>query len=102
MDREKNEVNNFVRKIKQEFSPAKVIFFGSRARNENLKYSDYDFIIVSERFKGVHWLDRISSVIGFWNLPYDIDLLPYTPEEFEKMKLQASVVRAAVKEGIVF
>ncbi|MFH0875500.1 MAG: nucleotidyltransferase domain-containing protein [archaeon] len=98
MDKSKNEVDDFVGKIKNKFTPQEIILFGSRAKKTSFAYSDYDFIIVSEKFKGMHWLERISKIIKFWKLPYDIDVLAYTPEEYEDKKINSSTIRTALKE----
>jgi hypothetical protein len=36
-----------------------------------------------------------------WGIIADIDVLPYTPKEFEDKKKSSSVVRNALKHGIV-
>jgi len=91
----------FVRKIRKQFSPSKIILFGSRARRDFFEYSDYDFIIVAPAFEGMHWLDRISKIMEHWNSDKPIDVLPYTQKEFELKKKWSSTVKAAVNEGVV-
>ncbi len=93
------EIEPFIEKVKTEFNPEKIILFGSRATGTDWKRSDYDFIFVSSKFRGMHWLKRISNIVGFWNLLTDIDVLPYTPEEFEDKKKNSSMIRKAVREG---
>lgn len=99
MDKEQDYLNEFLKKLNEKFEPEVVILFGSRARGQEWKRSDYDFIIVSKSFKGMHWLDRISEVVKLWEPMIDIDVLPYTPEEFEEKKKNSSTVRTALKEG---
>jgi hypothetical protein len=36
----------------------------------------------------------------FWDLNYPVDFLCYTPEEFNKLKKEVSIVSEALKEGI--
>jgi len=93
------EIKEFISKVKLELKPEKIILFGSRARGDSWKRSDYDFIIVSPKFKGMHWLKRISKVIGMWDALADIDVLAYTPKEFEDKRKTSSVVRDAVRHG---
>jgi predicted nucleotidyltransferase len=95
-----SKVKRFIKKLDADFRPVKIILFGSKARGDDWKRSDYDFIIVSPTFAGMHWLDRISRVIRLWESTSDIDVLPYTPEEFEDKKKNSSIVRMALKEGI--
>jgi hypothetical protein len=103
MDSKKHfqEIEPFIKKLNQHFAPTKIILFGSRARGERWENSDYDFIIVSSAFEGVHWLKRIEAIVELWDLLCDIDILPYTPEEFKKKRRQIGTVREAVKEGII-
>ncbi len=93
------EVKRFVCKLKRELDPEKIILFGSKAKGDDWVRSDYDFIIVSSKFKGMHWLTRISKIISLWDPQEDIDILPYTPHEFEDKKENSSVVRSALKNG---
>ena len=76
-----------------------MLLFGSRARGDHLLHSDYDFIIVSDRFANMRWLHRIFSIVKLWEADESIDVLPYTPEEFEDKKINASVVRSAMKDA---
>jgi hypothetical protein len=48
------EIEGFLNKLKLEFNPEKIILFGSRAKGDDWKRSDYDFIIVSSKFEGMH------------------------------------------------
>jgi len=93
------ELKGFVNKLKLEFNPEKIILFGSRAKNSEWKRSDYDFIIVSSKFEGMHWLKRISKIVRLWDITTDIDVLPYTHKEFDDKKKNSSVVRSALKHG---
>lgn len=93
------EIDRFVSKVKIEFAPKKIILFGSRARGDDWTTSDYDFIIVSSKFEGMHWLNRISKITKLWDSLSDIDVLPYTPKEFQNKSKNSSTVRKALKEG---
>lgn len=95
------EIESFLVKVKNQFHPDLILLFGSRARDEHLKYSDYDLLIVSENFEGVHFLERIYQLLELWDYDWDVDILPYTPKEFHKKKNQIGIVNQAVKEGIV-
>ena len=72
--------------------------FGSRARGDYKKESDYDFIIVSRDFEGISIFKRIEMVL---DVRENIDVICLTPEEFEREKnFLGSIVSYAVKEGI--
>lgn len=95
------EIEDFILQVKNRYHPDLILLFGSRARNDYLKHSDYDILIVSESFEGIHFLERIYQLLEFWDYKWDVDILPYTPEEFNKKRNQIGIVNEAVKEGIV-
>ena len=82
-------------------SRRKDILFGSRAHGTNLVSSDYDFIIVSKDFEGIPFTDRIRKMYDFWDHDIPIEPLCYTPAEFKKKSREISIVREAVKTGVV-
>jgi len=86
--------------LKKKFNPLKLILFGSRARGDYLDESDFDLLVVSDQFKEIDFLDRICLAYGLWKLRQGLDVLCYTPEEFEIKKKQIGIVQEAVKEGI--
>ena len=101
MDRETTEIaERFIRRLMNRYTLHKVILFGSRARGNNLKTSDFDFIIVSPDFEGIHFLKRMSSIYEYWDEHYDVEPLCYTPEEFEEKRREIGIVSEAVREGI--
>jgi len=46
------EIEEFLKRVRERFEPKLILLFGSRARGEELKKSDYDLIVVSEKFRG--------------------------------------------------
>ena len=95
------EAAGFIKTIKRRFKPSKMILFGSRARGTAWNYSDYDFIIISDSFEHMHWLDRISAIVRHWDSDKPIDVLPYTSKEFQRKEKESSLVREAVRTGVV-
>jgi hypothetical protein len=93
-------VREFARKVRAAFKVQKIIFFGSRVRGDHLIDSDYDFIIVSDDFKGLPFINRMTLMYEFWDSPLPIEPLCYTREEFHCKSNQISIVSDAVKEGI--
>ncbi|HLC32447.1 MAG TPA: nucleotidyltransferase domain-containing protein [Candidatus Nanoarchaeia archaeon] len=91
----------FARKIKKKLGASRIILFGSRARGDFFEYSDYDFIIISPAFDGVHWLERISCVVKQWDSDRSIDVLPYTESEFNIKKKWSSTIKSALKDGVL-
>ncbi|MBU2634224.1 MAG: nucleotidyltransferase domain-containing protein [Nanoarchaeota archaeon] len=78
----------------------KFILFGSRSKGGYKRYSDFDIIVVSKYFKNINRLDRPYILYTKWNFNLPVDFLCYTPEEFNKLKKQITIVQEAVKEGI--
>jgi predicted nucleotidyltransferase len=96
------KILDFVDKVRTKYNIEKAILFGSRARGDNFKHSDYDIILVSPDFDRVFFTKRIANMYEFWDhYPLDIEPLCYTPDEFEKMKRRIGIVKYAVEEGIV-
>jgi len=87
--------------IRERFGPCKIILFGSRARGDFLKESDYDIIVVSEKFRGIPFLRRMEDVYELWDGDESIDIICYTPEEFDKKRKQIGIVSKAIEEGVV-
>ncbi|MEM0153617.1 MAG: nucleotidyltransferase domain-containing protein [Ignisphaera sp.] len=102
MDR---DIEKIIEVLKDSIPDVKIVLFGSRARGNALKTSDIDIIVVSRVFETMHFTDRASYILKIlWKnraLPkVDIDILCYTPEEFEKKKKEIGIVREALSHGI--
>lgn len=78
----------------------KFILFGSRARGDALEDSDFDVILVSTDFQGVHFIDRMVEAGRLWEDDLRLDVICYTPEEFARKAAQIGTVQTAVREGI--
>ena len=92
-------IENEIAGIFAPVSPKKIIMFGSRAKESADEYSDVDLIVVYETDK--RFLDRLEELYLIWELPVAVDILAYTPEEFERMKEESSFVADAVAGGKV-
>ena len=95
------KIKTFLGDVKKITKPKKIILFGSRARGDFLEDSDYDILIVSEYFEGMHYHDRIVGMLSLMKKSLPIDLICMTPKEFNKKKRELSIVREADKEGKV-
>jgi len=77
------------------------LLFGSRARDDWLHTSDVDLILISPRFRGVRFVDRLAPLYGEWPLWWIYpELLAYTPEEFEEARKGLGIERVAYQTGI--
>jgi len=78
----------------------RAFLFGSRARGDHLKGSDYDLLIISRKFKGIPFTARagiLLRVLGPW--ADRVEVLCYTPDEFKRKSKELGVVSEAIKEG---
>lgn len=103
MDRKaiiKKKLGIFKKSVNKEFPISRMYFFGSRASGKHKKYSDIDLIIVSPKFRKLDFFKRGAKMYNYWDLNYPVDFLCYTPEEFNKLKKQITILREAVKNGI--
>jgi len=81
------------------FNPAKILLFGSYAKGKNDDESDIDIIVVYQTKK--KFMDRLEELYMSWAMPEAVDILAYTPDEFDQMQKENFFIQDAVKEGIV-
>ena len=93
-------LKEFKSKTNKDLPIKKMYLFGSMARGNYHKWSDVDLVIVSNRFRGLKFRKRATKMYDYWYLNYPVDFLCYTPEEFNKLKKQTTLVRDAVENGI--
>jgi predicted nucleotidyltransferase len=94
IDRLRRHVEPHVRRAR------KVIAFGSVARGDADEWSDLHLIIVAETARP--FFERFKDFRGLYDVWPRLDLLIYTPAEFEQMLADENpLIAAAVAEGIV-
>lgn len=84
MDRKKileEELQRIVKVLTEEMSPHRVILFGSLAEGKVEEWSDIDLVVIQET--DIPFLERIRRLLLCIRPRVGIDLLVYTPEEFE-------------------
>jgi predicted nucleotidyltransferase len=92
-------LRRFRRRISRRYDIERMVLFGSRARGTARRDSDVDLILVSRKFRGKNAIDRAAPLYLEWDLPYSVDLLCYTPQEFAEFSRRGGLVRQAVQEG---
>ena len=90
----------YLPRLREQWAPLEVIAFGSRARGDALSTSDLDLILVSPRFMSVPFLKRPVAVLEALGFPAGLELLCYTPEEFQDKRQEFGIVRVASEQGI--
>jgi predicted nucleotidyltransferase len=86
--------------MKREFGAERAIMFGSRARGDWLTESDYDFLVVSRRFEDVHFSERPVPLYQYWRKWPGVELLRYTPQEYDRKRGEIGIVQEATGEGV--
>lgn len=83
------DVCNIVRSVAEKYGVEKVFLFGSRARGDNSKKSDYDFIIVPGKLRGL--IELSGFIIDLADaLGTEVDVIPEAAmdEDFSREVLQ--------------
>ena len=68
------------------------------------KDSDIDIIVISDNFKKMKLINRLvflSRLRGNEFLDWPMDILGYTPEEFEKLSMVSTMFSEVKKRGVV-
>lgn len=72
----------------------KIILFGSYCTGEMSEWSDLDLVIIKET--DAHFLDRIRQMLALLKPRVGVDILVYTPEEFEQLSRERTFVREEI------
>ncbi len=86
-----SELNRYLEILIGTYRPEKVILFGSMAQGETGEWSDLDLVIIKET--DLPFLDRIKEVMKLLRSRVGVDILVYTPEEFEHLSRERAFVR---------
>jgi predicted nucleotidyltransferase len=77
------ELDRYLNLLLGRVAPEKVILFGSLARDEVKAWSDIDLIIVANT--KARFLDRSKEMLQLLQPRVGLDVLVYTPDEFERL-----------------
>jgi predicted nucleotidyltransferase len=77
------------------YPDARAYLFGSFANGTWLEDSDLDIVVVSERFRGQSFAERIAKVRRLVPNDVSFEILAYTAEEFERAKRRSVVIQDA-------
>jgi predicted nucleotidyltransferase len=83
---------------------ARVLLFGSHARGDQDRHSDYDLLIITpDTFtpqEKIHWSSRLDrAIVEAIRAPVDL-LLNSDEEVRQKQELPGHIIRSAIREGI--
>ena len=100
MDQNTKIIKKFNEDVSKEFPINKIILFGSRAEGEHKRDSDFDIIIVSDKFQKTSRLKRAIKLYDYWDYDFPVDFICLTYSEFNRLKQKATIIREALKKGI--
>ena len=89
------ELNRWLPLLIAHEQPEKIILFGSYCAGQVGEWSDLDMVIVKDT--DAPFLDRTRQVLALLHPRVGVDVLVYTPEEFEQLSRE----RAFLREEIV-
>ncbi len=93
-------LSEIVGRLAAELRPERIYLFGSRAREDTGKDSDYDLFVVlpSLNEPGHRIAQRAHSLL--WDLGTAVDILIWTREAFDsRLHLKASLPATVIREG---
>ena len=84
---------------------ARIVLFGSRARGDEDRHSDYDLLIITPKTftpqEKIHWGSRLDrAIVASIKAPVDI-LLNSDEEIRQKQEFPGHIIRSVIKEGII-
>ena len=85
------ELNRWLPLLIAHEQPDKIILFGSYCAGEIGEWPDLDMVIVKET--DAPFLDRTRRVLALLHPRVGLDVLVYTPEEFEQMSRERAFLR---------
>ena len=100
----KKIAKNYVKNLESKLPVKRAWLFGSSARGKMNKDSDIDIIVISDNFKKMKLINRLvflSRLRGNEFLDWPMDILGYTPEEFEKLSMGSTMFSEVKKRGVV-
>lgn len=93
-------VNHYIANLKDKIDVKGVLLFGSFAYGKPTKHSDVDLIVVSPDFSKISdrliWLSRMRDDITY---QIAMDIIGYTPREFNNLEKHSAIGAIAKKKG---
>jgi predicted nucleotidyltransferase len=81
----------------REYSPRKIILYGSFANGNVQEWSDIDLVIIKESKK--KFCDRIAEVLSMLRPEVGMDIAVYTPAEWEALCKERRFVQEEILNG---
>ena len=98
---DRRALGRYLRRLDDRYPLHLAVLFGSRARGDELRESDYDLLLVSDAFGQMPPWDRIQACLDLWDLPEPLEVVALTTTELERRREDLTVVGEAMREGTV-
>ncbi len=89
-----SELDRFVQVVVEHMRPERIILFGSFANGPIHEWSDLDLVVVAET--DLPFYKRLKQVILLVRAQVGIDVVVYTPHEWEEMQRDRLFVRVEI------
>jgi predicted nucleotidyltransferase len=90
------ELDRWVCLLIENYNPQRILLFGSLATGDVDEWSDVDLVIVKETSQ--RFLDRIREVLELLHPRVGVDILVYTPEEFDRLTRERAFIQQEIVE----
>jgi predicted nucleotidyltransferase len=90
------ELSRYLTVLVEQYRPQTVLLFGSMADEKTEEWSDLDLVIIKETDR--RFLDRTKEVMQLLRPRVGVDILVYTPAEFERLIRERIFVRDEIAE----
>lgn len=91
-----SELERWIKILIEHENPQRILLFGSLVHGDVEEWSDIDLVVVKET--QLRFLDRTREILRLLNPRVGVDILVYTPEEFDKLVQQRTFVRREIVE----
>lgn len=94
-----NELERYVPILVAQYEPERIILFGSLAADRAHAWSDIDLVVVGHTEK--RFLDRTKEALLLLRPVVGLDILIYTPEEFDQLSQERQFFKHEILRGKV-
>ena len=97
----RGQIEQFARRIAEDFHPERIILFGSHARGDAVPDSDVDLLVIMP-LNGKSPHHHAAQIYLKCRSPFPVDILVRTREEFEhRQRTRDWFIREIAREGII-
>jgi predicted nucleotidyltransferase len=96
----RSQIEEFARRIAEEFRPERIILFGSYAYGTPTEDSDIDLLVIMPT-DGKSRYQQAADIYSKCRAAFPVDLIVRTPEEFQqRQQMRDWFIRDVAREGV--